>query len=410
MANRAWRRGLSTMISKVHKHAERGNAALGWILVLGVVAMAFMASMILRNNKQIGLTQKDTFEKAVMVTSHSLAANFKEILVANYNAYQTNSTTYGWQNCTHATPPSVADFLSVMSNPVGGCANVTFTLSAPTTVPPALQAAVSFQTTDPTPQTSVTLANLGKTTLVPVKALNNTNATFTVTGFNTDPSRNAVIGNLAMDSGFGRTLASRKNIQMIVDISRTVNSPQGAPGCHLCLAIPGSVCCPTTLNLSYLQRGTGKVIDAQWNIPLKQLTTTVNAGYTPQPGAMTVKNIASGGTTYVMGSLCVPTGGACSAPTFTVRDAASANGTNYYLTAAGNVLTDTTASPVYSDPKIMSIAFDSGGGSWYLLRSDGAILVGSDITNPTGFTTVAGLIIPNAQRIATGSAPAPVTP
>ena len=246
--------------------------------------------------------------------------------------------------------------------------------------------------------------------MVPVATLGNIfSSSLSLTDVNNNPTRNQLIGNIAVKVASGqRELANDHSSRFIIDVARTVNNAPGNHTCHICRTVPGSVCCNDELQMAYLEIGTGRLIDFNYDATTSTFSLSVDPA-APDPLAVSVKNLPAANGYHHLGTFCIP-GIETGSPVPYVVDAATASGINYFLTVHGYILKE--ASPntfaptrVASDPKITSIAYDDSAGDWYLLRDDGAVLKTTDITNTGSYTAVPGLILPTAQALAFGKGP-----
>ncbi len=364
-----------------------GSATLISILVLASVVGVFLVTVLNQIDRKTQLARKDVFESSVVVSSHALAALFKQDLLANYMAYEAGVAN-GWSTCPHAGA-SVTDFLEILNSPIPDCSAVEMPMTY-------------FRKLDPSAPPVITVGVFKNLNLVPIAELNRSSLVLRVTEFNSDPSRNTVIAEVAAAANSGTRIPSQKTIPLVLDLARTIAAPAIVSSCRMCHAIPGSVCCDRA-PLAYLERGTGRVVRAEWNRTTKLLTLTPFPGDVPDPRSISVKNLDTGRMNYYLGSFCVPFTKVCpSNRTQYVIDAATAKSKNYYLTVHGRVLEENTPTPLLIDPRIESIAFD--GSNWLMLRSDGAVLEGGEeMTQP--FTEIADLRLPMAEKLAVGRAP-----
>lgn len=347
---------------------------------------------------KIQMAKKDAYEGSVVTTAHSLAALLKEELRENYRLYELNSAANLWPACPHGAA-SVGDFLSVLSEPVGACRQVIFSLNR-------------FRTLDGQP---LTLANLVRPAKAfePVdrpadevfKPLQET-VQVTFSDFNVDPARNAVVFDLRMASSYARSLASAKVLKATVDLARTINPPKDDPQCKACRASPGSVCCGGSVGLLYLANS-GKIKSADFDRSTSMLRIQDVPSEPSDPLATSVK--ISGGVrhNYRPGALCLPVNLPCAASrTPWVIDACRGGGSTYFLTSHGYLYKDASTTPLWTDPKIQSISYFNS--TFYLLRTDGQILAGSDIADRMKFYSIDGFKIPEAAAIAQGDGPSPI--
>ena len=341
-------------------------------------------------------------ESQLMLTAHAIAALLKQDLFTNYGEYTSNGNL---KNCPGANTPTVTGFLNVLNNPSISGAQ------------PCSQETLSFchfSAGGTSPVSSCLQVSLGslKTTSLQAK-LNGFTATVKISWFNTHVKRNQVMGAITLAilppaSGQPQLpLFPPKTVQMIIDMKKTIEDPGVSESCKICRAIAGAVCCTTSLALNplvlyYLESGSGRIIRASWD---GTTLLETDSGETPDPKVVTVRNYPGVKTGYLETNFC--NASLSKGPLHYVIDVARQLASDYFLTIDGRIIlgANTNIWPT-ADPKVMSIAYDSGGSKWLYLRSDGAVFSGKDdISNIADFTEVQDLRIPRAEKIVMGAGP-----
>ncbi len=383
------------------KKNNRGSVILLG-LALGFIALLIGFSLMRSSMTNLALSKKGAQDAKVNNTLHTVAALYKQELNANFDRFKDVANTE-FDTCRGNEP---VDLLKAMKDQT--CPNAKLQLTY-------------FKVDGSTPN-AILMSELKTKKLKLITPVNQFDATIIHTDYNVN--RKHSIGQIELTSS-AKGLPTNKNVQMVVDVERTLNyPPPRAITSRLCRAVPGSVCheeqevITESGKLTYLESGTGRIMLSEFDRALKQhkpspkkknayvdCTPTPNDCEEADPKVVSVKNLDTTRTNYLLASFCINAPGFTPCPQQYVIDAATDTEGDFFLTADGRIL-DQAGVEKHKDPKIVSIAFDNKG---YYLRSDGQIFEGDSgktLKDIADFKAVDGYVIPNAEKLVMGKGPA----
>lgn len=384
------------MISRLLR-SNRGNALIV-ALILAIMILLAGVGIITRNVQQSRVAKKNFNESRALVTAHSFAALLKQDLLTNYEAYL-DTTNAAWAPCRKAGSVSADSFMHILSEPSNG----TY-VSNTTTCPQVVFTSEYFV---PVTAASFQLGALKTTAIKPKPEFQINSFSFetTLADFNLAAVRNSVSSALVMGTTAKSDAPVNKNLRLVIDIRRTLATATGAT-CGICRTVPGAVCCGNTLAVTYLESGSGRIMDVVYDEAAGALVsveenTSAQPNATPNPTAISIKNLATARTDYTDLSFCISAIQGATALRYIIDGAIDGSGSARYLTTHGDILSS-TGTVIANDPKLISIAFDS---QWYLLRSDGQVMKATDLADVSSYTSLAGLVLPTAAALAMGRGP-----
>lgn len=384
------------MISKYFR-SNRGNALI-IALILAIMILLAGVGIITRNVQQSRVAKKNFNESRALVTAHSFAALLKQDLLTNYQAYLDTSNA-AWAPCRNATV-NADSFMHILSEPSNGAY-----VSNTTTCPQVIFTSEYFV---PVSAASFQLGTLKTTAMKPKPEFQVNGFSFetTLSDFNLNAMRNSVSSSFLMATTAKSDVPVSKNLRLVIDIRRTLATASGAT-CGICRTVPGAVCCGNTVSISYLESGSGRIMDVLYDEGAGTLVsqtenTSAQPNANPNPAAISIKNISTTRTDYTDVSFCIAPIQGSTALRYIIDGAVDGGGASKYLTTHGDILDGSTGAVVASDPKLVSIAFDT---QWYLLRSDGQVLKTTNLADTATYTPMAGFVIPTAAALAMGRGP-----